>query len=96
MMRIKSGLVDAKRTLDEEFEKYLDSENLLFRGKAFLMHSEINRLSRLLHDCNHWFCKTSTDSNSDIAHEVGETYDHYYETDSKSIGEDDVDQETKS
>ena len=96
MRRFKSGLVDAKRTLDEEFKKYLDSEDLLLRGKAFLMQSEINRLSRLLHDWNHWFCETSTDSNSDIAQEVGEPYDHYYETDSESMGEDDVDQETKS
>jgi hypothetical protein len=63
MRRFKSGLVNAKRTLDdEEFKKYLDSEDLLLRGKAFLMQSEINRLSRLLHDCNHWFCETSTDS----------------------------------
>ena len=35
-------------------------------------------------------------SNSDIAHEVGESYDHFYKTDTESMGEDDFDQETKS
>ena len=43
-------MVDAKRTLDEEFKKHLDSEDLLLRRKVFLMQSEINRLSRLLHE----------------------------------------------
>ena len=89
-------MVDAKRTIDEEFKKHPESEDLLLRGKGFFVQSEIKRLSRLLHNSHHSFCETSTDSNSDIAHEVGESYDHFYKTDTESMGEDDFDQETKS
>lgn len=73
---------------------HLHSEYLLMRGKAFLMQPEIQRLSRLLDDCDHWFCETSTDSNSrDIIRNLCE---YYGETDSGSTDDDDVDQGTET
>ena len=90
----ETGLVDAKK-LEEEFNTmHIHSEDLLMRGKGFLMEPEIERLSRLLDDCDHWFCETSTDSNSiDIMHNLCK---YCAETDSESTDDDDVDYGTET
>ncbi|KAK4007272.1 hypothetical protein OUZ56_012432 [Daphnia magna] len=86
------NLVDAWMLTNRSREEIF--EDLLMRRKAFLMQPEIQRLSRLLDDCDHWFCETSTDSNSrDIIRNLCE---YYGETDSGSTDDDDVDQGTET
>ena len=64
MQRFHSGLKNAEKKLEEEFERLVKSEDLFTRGKAFIMQSNIKRIQRLLLDCQSFSpCETIPRSN---------------------------------
>ena len=86
MKRFEAGLRSNKEILEEVFEKDHKSENILLRGKAYIMQTEIKRLARLLDDCNVWFRgAVSAFSRNNVAHiGTNDEDESDYATDSES------------
>lgn len=92
MYTFESGLMNAKKKLEDEFEQHFRSETLLIRGKAFLILPEISRLGRLLNDCNRWFRSENSPSNCDRTDILDEDNDDCDETNSESSDHNNIDQ----
>ena len=55
MGRYETGLTTIRRKIEDIFQRDHKSDDILVRGKAFIMQSELKRLDRLLNDCDIWF-----------------------------------------
>lgn len=55
MGRYETGLTTIRRKIGDIFQRDHKSDDILVRGKAFIMQSELKRLDRLLNDCDIWF-----------------------------------------